>query len=326
MKYPKRKYDKQKEYTLYYEYTWLDNPPIRKDTGIRVRVDDWNENSGELRYSFGGNYQQRNTILIENLKKYDALMQEYSIKHPNQITAEVIHSILFDAPLTRSDEGKDFVEYVKECLLSKMTRGTIGKSRYENGISNMKGFSEFLQIKEIGTYNDKKSLYLGDISTKIMDAYILYRREVKKNSDATINHALTPIITACEQASDNGLIPRNLYAQIKDCRVVETPNLEEESFDGKSRLNKEQLEQIVKFYSTDKEIRRREYVEIFLFAFHAGGMRPIDVMTLMWKNVNFEKKEIRKILVKTAKGRNPRHTIPLNDAAILILKKWKEMN
>ena len=64
---------------------------------------------------------------------------------------------------------------------------------------------------------------------------------------------------------------------------------------------------------------------MFLFAFHAGGMRPIDVMTLTWNNVNLEKKELRKILIKTAKGRLPRHTIPLNDAAIAILEKWKKM-
>ena len=43
LKYNKSNYDKDKEYTLYYEYTWLDDAPIRKDTGIRVRVDDWKE-------------------------------------------------------------------------------------------------------------------------------------------------------------------------------------------------------------------------------------------------------------------------------------------
>lgn len=326
LKYPKTNYDKQKEYTLYYEYTWLDSSPIRKDTGIRVKVDDWNEKAGELRSSFGGNFKQRNTYLTDNLNRYNAQLQEYSIKHPHQITADIIHSILFDAPITRDDEGKDFVEYVKESLKSKNSRGKIGKSRYENGLSNMKVFSEFLQVKKVGTYNEKKSLYLGDITPKIIDEYIVYRREVKKNTDNTINHSLTPIIYACEQASNNGLLSRALYAQIKDCMVVVTPNLEEESFDGKAKLTKEQLQKITDFYSSDKEIRRKEYIEMFLFAFHAGGMRPIDVMTLMWKNVNFEKKEIRKIFVKTAKGRNPRHTIPLNEAAITILKKWKEMN
>ncbi len=51
----------------------------------------------------------------------------------------------------------------------------------------------------------------------------------------------------------------------------------------------------------------------------------VDVMTLTWNCVNFETKELRKTLIKTARGRNPRHTVPLNDAAITILKKWKAM-
>ena len=331
LKYPKDGYNPQKEYTLYYEYTWLDDNPIRKDTGLRVKVDDWNPKGttckgGELRISYGGNYKQRNTMLADTLKKYNALLHEYSIKHPHQMTSEIIHSILFDAPLTRNDEGKDFVEYVKESLQSKYTRGKIGKSRYENGLSNMNGFAEFLKIEKLGTYNNKESLYLGDISPKILDAYILYRKNIKKNGEATINHSLTPIITACEEASDEGLITRNLYSQIKKCRVTVTPNLDAESFDGKSILTKEQLQKIVEFYNNDTEPRRKDYIEMFLFAFHAGGLRPVDVMTLTWNNVNFEKKELRKILIKTAKGRKPRHTIPLNDAALSILRKWKEKN
>jgi hypothetical protein len=62
LKYPKDGFDKQKEYTLYFEYTWLDDAPIRKDTGLRVRVADWNDKGttgkGELRASYGNLYYQ----------------------------------------------------------------------------------------------------------------------------------------------------------------------------------------------------------------------------------------------------------------------------
>lgn len=329
LKYNKSHYDKQKEYTINYEYTWLDEPPITKSTGLKVKVADWNEKGttgkGELRSSYGANYQRQNTLMYDTLANYDAQLHEYSLKHPNQMSTDVIRAILDGAPLTRADNGRDFIEYVKDFLHSKYIRGKIKKSRYENGLSNMKGFSEFLAIKEMGTYNEKKSIYLGDISPVIVDAYIKYRRDIKKNTDATINHSLTPIITACNRAADEGLIDRSLAAQIADCRVVETPNLEEDSFDGKSKLTKAELNKIVEFYNSDTEPRRKEYIEMFLFAFHAGGMRPVDVMTLTWNNVNFEKKEVRKTLVKTAKGRIPRHTIPLNAAALSILEKWKQM-
>lgn len=326
LKYPKQ-YDKQKEYTLYYEYTWLNDAPIRKDTGLRVKVADWNEKGtsgkGELRSSFGTDYRRYNASLADALSRYDATLQEYSIKHPHQMTSEVIHSILFDAPLTRQDEGKDFEEYVKDCLKSRYVKNKIGKSRYENGVSGMKIFGEFLKSQKKGTYKPD-AIYLGEISVKLIDEYIEYRRTVKHNSDATINHALTPIIQASEKAKDEGLIDTKLYSAIKDCRVVEAPNLDEEKFDGKEKLTKEEIQRLVDFYDNDTEERRKEYIEMFLFAFHAGGMRPIDVMTLMWSNVSMEKRELRKILVKTAKGKNPRHTIPLNDAAMAILNKWKE--
>ena len=328
LKYPKEGFDKLKKYTLYIEYTWLTDAPIRKDTGLRVRVDDWNPKGpkgiGELRASYGTDYKRQNTLLHDSLSKYDSRIQEYAQKHPHQITSEVIHDILFDKPVTRRDEAQDFVEYVTKTLAAKLTKKRIGKSRYENGISCMKGFTKFLSAKGKGTYKPN-AIYLGDISEDLVLAYIDYRRSVEGNLDVTINHALTPIISACERAKDEGFIDPIVYASIKNCRLEATPRLDDESYDGKSALTKEELNQIVKFYNTDKEPRRKEYIEMFLFAFHAGGLRLVDVMTLTWNCVNFEKKELRKTLVKTAKGKNPRHTIPLNDAALAILTKWKQL-
>ena len=59
---------------------------------------------------------------------------------------------------------------------------------------------------------------------------------------------------------------------------------------------------------------------MFFFAFHACGLRVVDVMTLQWGHVNFEKKELRKIMIKT----NKRHVIPLTEPALHILHRWQE--
>ena len=59
---------------------------------------------------------------------------------------------------------------------------------------------------------------------------------------------------------------------------------------------------------------------MFFFAFHACGLRVVDVMTLQWGHVNFEKKELRKIMIKT----NKRHVIPLTEPALNILHRWQE--
>lgn len=58
---------------------------------------------------------------------------------------------------------------------------------------------------------------------------------------------------------------------------------------------------------------------MFLLSFHCCGVRVVDLMTLQWSHIDWEKKEVNKVQVKT-KNRN---IIPLNDDAITILRKWQ---
>lgn len=58
---------------------------------------------------------------------------------------------------------------------------------------------------------------------------------------------------------------------------------------------------------------------MWLFAFHACGMRMVDVMTLRWKDIDSNKNFISKIQVKT---RN-RNTIPLSEPLIRILENGR---
>ncbi|MFS6555175.1 phage integrase SAM-like domain-containing protein, partial [Parabacteroides distasonis] len=101
-----------------------------------------------------------------------------------------------DKPVIREDKGKDFVEFALERLDSDYSRNRIGRSRYMNGKSGMNMFQEFLRSTKRGTYKND-SIYVGEISVELVDEYITWRREVKQNSDATINHSLTPILKAC---------------------------------------------------------------------------------------------------------------------------------
>ena len=137
------------------------------------------------------------------------------------------------------------------------------------------------------------------------------------------NHSLTPILKGCEAACKMGLIDQEINALLQDMRIQEKASLEaegEKEFDGHN-LSKEQLAQLVEFYNNDKEPRRKEFIEMFLFAFHACGLRIVDVMTLQWSHIDFEKKELSKVLIKTSK----RHKIPLTAPALRILYKWQAM-
>jgi len=289
-----------------------------------VKAADWNQNGnqgrGEIRSSYGNEYKRLNKVLMERVDTMDAQLAEYNIKHPNQITAEVIAGFLSHKPLTRKDQGKDFAEFVLERLESEYSRHKIGRSRYKNGICCMNVFTTFLRATNQGTY-EKDKIYVGDITPELIDGYITWRRDIRQNGDETINHSLTPILKACSYAAELGMIEQSVNARIQDMMIVTKPSLsdEESEFDGKA-LTKEQMDALLEYYKNCKEPRRKEFMEMFFFAFHACGLRIVDVMTLQWGHINFEKKELRKIMIKTSK----RHVIPLTEPALKILRKWQE--
>lgn len=66
---------------------------------------------------------------------------------------------------------------------------------------------------------------------------------------------------------------------------------------------------LLEYYKTCNEPRRKEFLEMFFFAFHACGLRVVDVMTLQWKHIDFAWKILRKVMIKT----NKRHVIPLTE-------------
>ena len=315
--------DKSKTYSIELEYTW-NRQVLRKSANIFVKAADWNQNGnqgrGEIRSSYGNEYKRLNKVLMERVDTMDAQLAEYNIKHPNQITAEVIAGFLSHKPLTRKDQGKDFAEFVLERLESEYSRHKIGRSRYKNGICCMNVFTTFLRATNQGTY-EKDKIYVGDITPELIDGYITWRRDIRQNGDETINHSLTPILKACSYAAELGMIEQSVNARIQDMMIVTKPSLsdEESEFDGKA-LTKEQMDALLEYYKNCQEPRRKEFMEMFFFAFHACGLRIVDVMTLQWGHINFEKKELRKIMIKTSK----RHVIPLTEPALKILRKWQE--
>lgn len=315
--------DKSKTYPIELEYTW-NRQVLRKSANIFVKAADWNQNGnqgrGEIRSSYGNEYKRLNKVLMERVDTMDAQLAEYNVKHPNQITAEVIAGFLSHKPLTRKDQGKDFAEFVLERLESEYSRHKIGRSRYKNGICCMNVFTTFLRATNQGSYEMDK-IYVGDITPELIDGYITWRRDIRQNGDETINHSLTPILKACSYAAELGMIEQSVNARIQDMMIVTKPSLsdEESEFDGKA-LTKEQMDALLEYYKNCKEPRRKEFMEMFFFAFHACGLRIVDVMTLQWGHINFEKKELRKIMIKTSK----RHVIPLTEPALKILRKWQE--
>ncbi len=214
--------DSNVAYPVQLEYTW-NRKIIRKTIGILVREADWNQNlhqgRGGVRVSYGPEYKRTNAMLLSKVDKVDSLLAEYHQNHPNQVTEEVITGILADKPIVRKDKGKDLVEFVNERLESEYSRNRIGRSRYENGKSAMNIFQIFLRATNRGTYKPD-GIYLGEMSVELLEAYITWRREIKQNSDETINHALTPILKACAFAAELKIIDPILSARIQEMRII----------------------------------------------------------------------------------------------------------
>ena len=88
-----------------------------------------------------------------------------------------------------------------------------------NGKSGMNMFQEFLRSTKRGTYKPD-SIYIGEISVELIDEYITWRRDIKKNGDATINHSLTPILKACAYATELRMIDVAINTRIQDMRIA----------------------------------------------------------------------------------------------------------
>jgi len=313
--------DKDKTYPIHLQYTWNRNV-FTKQTGLSCRLSDWNpngnNNKGQIKSSYGADFFRANNQLLSLLSKYDGLFFKYAQDNPNRLNSDVVKAILCDKPVTRKDKGTDFIEYGKRVLEYEYSRMNIGISTYKNGLSSFKIFSEFLVVKNLNTVGN--SIYIGDFTTNVIDELIKYRRDVKSNSNETINHALTPIIKTIKSAADEGLFEREIASKISKMKINVKPKLDENDCEDVERhLTPTQLEQLKRYYHECREQRRKEYIEMFFFCYYACGLRCVDMMSLCWDNVDFSKREIKKLQVKTRSRQN----IPLNNQAEEILNRWR---
>jgi len=313
-----------KRYPIYIEYNW-NADSMRRTTEVSVFAKDWNENGygriGEIRTTTDIDYKYYNTVLHKKVADIDAKIVQY-YEANGHITCDVIRDFLNENfEVLREDGGKDFVEFAKERIQNRYDKRKIGVSSWKNGLSYINQFSEFLLLTGKGTHGANNELiYVGEITEELICDFRAWRLKAKKKP-STVNKCLTPLFKACEEASKLGYLSKDINSAIQDLYLKEEDNIEEE--DRKIKyLKKEELETLVKQYEVITQPRRKEFLEMFLFSFHACGLRLVDVMTLRWKDIDYKKKEIKKVQVKT---RN-RNTIPLSEPVIRILEKWKGRN
>jgi integrase len=319
-----RKTNSEGECAIYLQYTTL-KKAVKVSTGYKVKPTQWNGDTGTDNYVNRNHPQclKINKALSKLKKEKDSIIDKILEGNPRTvIPVEVLKSILDGTYRFVESDGKEpFIEQVLEENLKLYKRNKIGYSVYKNIECNMKTFRTFLTRVKHRT----KPLLCCDVTSELIDEYIIWRKEERQNSDETINKALTPIFKTIDILDRKGWLDHNTCAEIKDKYiVVKGKNLGDD--EDVKYLTDAEMKQLKKIASASKYQRTKDFVDMFFFSCYCCGLRFSDVATLRWSEVDLEKKTIKKYMVKGHTKKAVQLVLPLNAEAVKILNRWMGRN
>lgn len=308
-----KKPNKEGKVALYLCYN-INTTPVTITTDIFVKPEDWDSKTQTVKSKNPAAARLNNQLKLQREK-----VDEQIMAYEGRLTADIVRKMLKGEFAQQNDPKKiDFIQYATDYNQQRYDLQKLSYSTYYNGDRYIKKFQRFL-AEQTG----EGIIYLTDLTIDLIDKYKTFCIKMG-NTKEGINKMLTPLIKAAMYASDNGLLSARLSAQIKQSYFdLKVRQYRSEVEDREVRyLTGEQMQQFVDLYSKVKFSRTREIMDMFLFSFHACGLRVSDIVTLEWSHIDWEHQELSKNLVK---GKVP-HTIPLTDAALEILKQWQEKN
>ena len=168
----------------------------------------------------------------------------------------------------------------------------------------------------------------GEIDESLLFSYRRFCLEEKGNSLVTVNRKLAPICQVLKVAQAEGLYSPLSAESLKSAFCQRTPRrygpeasrFQKEGGEAVRYLSDAQLKSLVSYYNSLKDSYVRDSLDLFFFSFHACGLRVSDIVTLEWSHILLDHCRLRKVMVKSKK----RLEIPLSEAAIQILRRWKE--
>lgn len=308
-----KKPNKEGKVALYLCYN-INTTPVTITTDIFVKPDDWDSKTQTVKSKNPAAVRLNNQLKLQREK-----VDEQIMAYEGYLTADIVRKMLKGEFAQQNDPKKiDFIQYATEYNQQRYDLEKLSYSTYYNGDRYIKKFQRFLSEQ-----TGEGIIYLTDLTIDLIEKYKTYCIK-RGNTKEGINKMLTPLIKAAMYATDNDLLSAKVSAQIKQSYFdLKERQYRSEVEDSEVRyLTEEQMQQFVDLYSKVKFNRTREIMDMFLFAFHACGLRVSDIVTLEWSHIDWEQHELSKNLVK---GKVP-HTIPLTDAAMDILKRWQEKN
>lgn len=214
----------------------------------------------------------------------------------------------------------DFLTYAEAYFDLRHQTGEIAFHTWKSSLSHLRRFGHFL--RETG-HSD--ALSLAGMGPEILQEYRIHCLRAGYRS-STIERKLHPLRLVLSRAESEGLVRPGTTAlsfpsgRGKGGRSAEGFLAEDNS--PVRFLNDRQMKKLVGYYRGLPAGSRKDILDLFLFSFHACGLRISDIVTLEWKQVDRGKRILSKDLVKT----RVRLSIPLSAPALEILDRWKRRN
>ena len=304
-----RRSDKEGRKEIYIDYT-LGSKHARVATGVWIEEKYWQASKQSIARTHPS-YRPLTSRINKMRHEIDGAIFDYTQKH--RITIAALRSIVKGEVLDNASDV-DFVEYATETMEERYKLGKIGVSVRDNALCGLNKFRQFLSA----TYGED-TIFVSELTVDLVKEYIFWRQK-QGNINSTINKALTPIMRTAKRAVIDKLLDASIAEAICDLYLPTKKELGEDDGDEVHYLTEEQMKQFIALRDQVKYPRTRDFMDYFLFSLNACGLRFSDLLTLEWRNIDFAKKTLRKILYKGDKL----HEIPLNDNAIRILKRWHD--
>ena len=304
--------NKQGYIPVYLTY-FVQGKTLSKTTNVKIQANQWDSNKQKIINHKEAGYL--NGRLSKFKYENDKLIADYD----GILTPEKVRRLLdgerLDGMLNPAKTS--FIEFAQNTNKDRYDSGEIGYSVYYNHYLALNRLGGFLASK----YGDN-NISMSALSINMIQQFKAERLKQGVKS-VTVDKDLNPIIAAIKVATQLNLMDSRNFQDLQNIRNTKqrqyTGNTDDIQ-EGPKYLTREQMAAFVDYYSEAHSDRTREIMDMFLFAFHACGLRMSDVATLEWNHIDFEHKRMHKVLVK---GKNF-HDIPLNDSAIKILERWKE--
>lgn len=212
----------------------------------------------------------------------------------------------------------DFLTYAEAYFDLRYHAGDIAFHTWKNSVSYLRSFGRFL--RETGRGGP---LSFADVGPDLMQEY-RSRCLQRGNRASTVDRKLLPLRLALRRAESEGLVRPGTTAlalppgKAKGARS-EQAFLSEDNAPVRF-LTDRQMSELWAYYRSLPPGPRKDNLDLFLFSFHACGLRISDIATLEWKHIDWDEGLLSKVLVKT----RARHSIPLSAPALEILGRWKK--